>query len=263
MQIFDIHSHLLPEIDDGAQSWEETMGMVYQAYETGTTHLAITHHILSISDYQREDEILAKFEELKARLEQAKIPLTVFLGSELYYQHNLELDHQISTYNNNGRYFLVEFPMQGIPKFVDEKFFEFVIDGKVPILAHPERNLGILQNPSRAYEFVQRGVLLQVNAGSLLGRHGEGIKQLAIALLNARLVHFIGSDGHNTRSRPIVVKEAFEMIVERWGEKVARMLFKSNPEKAMRGEEIKIPEPLPLEIIRERRGKGLFRWLGF
>lgn len=263
MQIFDIHSHVLPQIDDGSQSWDETMRMVYQAYETGTTDLAITHHILNNSDYDREEEILDKFEELKARLASAKIPLKLHLGCEIYYQHDMDLSHRISTYNNNGRYFLVEFPMQGIPRHVDEKFFEYIVDGKVPILAHPERNLGILQNPSRAYEFVQRGVLMQINSGSLVGRYGEECKQLAIALLNARLVHFVGSDGHNTTRRPVVVQDAYEIILEGWGERMAQLLFETNPKKAMRGEEIKIPEPLPVEPPRKRAKFGLFRRFGF
>ncbi|RMD93754.1 MAG: histidinol-phosphatase [Calditrichaeota bacterium] len=263
MQIFDIHSHVLPKIDDGSQSWDETMKMVYQAYETGTTDLAITHHIINNSDYAREDEILEKFEELNARLSKAKIPLKLHLGSEIYYQHDIELDHRISTYNNHGKYFLVEFPMQGIPKFVDEKFFEFIVDGKTPVLAHPERNLGILQNPSRAYEFVQRGVLLQINAGSFLGRYGEPTRQLAISLMNARLAHFIGSDGHNAGRRPVVVREAYDFILEQWGERMATLLFERNPKKMLRGEEIKIPEPFPVETPRKKVGFGLFKRLGF
>ncbi len=263
MQIFDIHSHVLPKIDDGSQSWEETMEMVYQAYESGTTDLAITHHILNNADYDRENEILEKYEELKARLANAKIPLKLHLACEIYYQHDMELNHKISTYNNNGKYFLVEFPMQGIPKFVDEKFFEYIVDGKVPILAHPERNLGIMQNPIRAYEFVQRGVLLQVNSGSLIGRYGEECRQLAINLINARLVHFIGSDGHNTTRRPVIVKDAYELVLERWGERVTQMLFETNPRKAMRGEEIRIPEPYPVEPVRKKSKFGLFKRLGF
>ncbi len=263
MKIFDIHSHVLPGIDDGSQSWDETMQMVFQAYETGTTDLAITHHILHNSDYERENEILEKFEELKSRLAQAKIPLRLHLGSEIYYQHDMDLNHKITTYNQNGKYFLVEFPMQGIPKFVDEKFFEIIVDGKVPILAHPERNLGILQNPVRAYEFVQRGVLMQVNAGSFVGRYGEPARQMAIALMNARLVHFIGSDGHNATRRPVIVHDALEFIVERWGERTASLLFEHNPQKAMNGEEIKIPEPLPIEPPKKRSRFKLFRRFGF
>ncbi len=262
MQKIDIHSHVLPQIDDGSQSWEETMDMVYQAYETGTTEIAITHHILRESDFALEDEIIEKFEELKARLKAAHIPVRLHLGSELYYQPDLNLDHKIATYNNNGVYFLVEFPMQTIPRYVDEKFFEFIIDGKKPILAHPERNVGIIENPMRAYEFVQRGVYLQINSGSLTGDYGERVRQTAIALLNAQLVHFVGSDGHNTDRRPLIIQNAYEIIAENWGERYATALFQDNPRKAMAGEMLKIPEPQPVEMPK-RRKMGLLRRLGF
>ncbi|MFQ5633553.1 MAG: tyrosine-protein phosphatase, partial [bacterium] len=197
MQLYDIHSHTLPKIDDGSSSWEETLQMVRQAHATGTTDLAITHHIIRPADYRKENEILEKFAALKELLQKKEVPLNLHLGAELYYSPDLKLNHRISTYNNNGRYFLVEFPMQGIPKFCDERFFEFIVDGKNPILAHPERNLGILRNPTRAFEFVQKGVLLQLNAGSVTGIYGEPVRQLALQLLDAKLIHFVGSDGHN------------------------------------------------------------------
>ncbi|KAA3619776.1 MAG: hypothetical protein DWQ05_03345 [Calditrichaeota bacterium] len=263
MQIFDIHTHLLPGIDDGAPDWDETMKMVYQAYEDGTTDIAITHHILSDQDYDLENEILEKFEELKERVADAQISLKFHLGAEIFYHHEISLDHRISTYNNNKKYFLVEFPMQGIPRHVDDKFFEFVIDKITPILAHPERNLGIINKPERAFEFAQRGVMLQMNAGSLTGEFGEAARLTAESLLDARLIHFVGSDGHNTRRRPIVMKEAYHRIVERCGENMADVLFNQNPSQAMQGLEIRILEPLPIEPPKSTKGFGLFKKLGF
>ncbi|KAA3662853.1 MAG: hypothetical protein DWQ10_01475, partial [Calditrichaeota bacterium] len=144
MQIFDIHTHLLPGIDDGSPDWDETMRMVYQAYEDGTTDIAITHHILSDQDYGLETEILEKYEELKTRVSDAQLGLKFHLAAEIFYHHEIELNHKISTFNDNKKYFLVEFPMQGIPRHVDDKFFEFIIDKITPVLAHPERNLGII-----------------------------------------------------------------------------------------------------------------------
>jgi len=260
MQRFDIHSHILPKIDDGSQSWDETMDMARQAWESGTTDLAVTHHIINNADYAREGEIIEKFDELKTRLRAAQIPLNLHLGAEIYYQFDMELSHRISTYNNNGKYFLVEFPMREIPRAVDEKFFDFVMDGKIPILAHPERYLELLQNPDRAYEFVQRGVLLQLNAGSLVGQYGGQIREFAINLLEARLIHFVGSDGHNTTRRPIAMDEAYEMVQERWGEKVTTQLFRENPARMLRGEDIKVPEPYPVQAPKKHRIGLLKRW---
>ena len=227
------------------------MAMVCQAEEDGIAEIAITHHILSNLAYEREEEIMLKYKELKERIAFQKLNIKIHLGSEIYAQPDMELYHTISTYNNNKKYFLVEFPMQGIPRFVADRFFDLILESMVPIIAHPERNLGIIRNPDRAFEFVQRGALLQINAGSILGRHGEPAKDTAIMLLNSNLIHFVGSDGHNTRGRPLKLRDARDVVVEGWGEEQARLLFEQNPRKAISGAEIIPPEPMPLESLQK------------
>lgn len=248
--MIDIHSHLLPQIDDGSSSWDETIAMLHQAAEDGTTEIAITHHILSNLDYEREPQILAKYQELKERIALEKIDIKLHLGSEIYAQVDMELHHTIATYNNNKKYFLVEFPMQGIPRFTGEHFFKILTDGMIPIVAHPERNMGIIRNPERAYDFVQRGALLQMNAGSLLGRHGEPVKDAAMILLNSNLIHFVGSDGHNTRRRPMKLQAAFDKISETWGSERAQALFYDNAAKMLAGEHVSVPDPSPVQPLR-------------
>ncbi|MFQ5865399.1 MAG: tyrosine-protein phosphatase [bacterium] len=250
--MIDIHSHVLPKIDDGPNSWEGSLAMLHQAEQDGITEVAITHHILSNMAYKREDEIIAKFQELQERIAIEKLKIKIHLGSEIYVQPDMELFHTISTYNNNKKYFLAEFPMQGIPKFVADRFFDIILDGMVPIIAHPERNMGIIRNPQRAFEFVQRGALLQMNANSILGRYGRAIKETAMMLLNSNLIHFVGSDGHNTRGRPIQLRAAREAVVRCWGDERAKLLFETNPRKAIVGEEIVPPEPIPIEALKGR-----------
>ncbi len=106
--------------------------------------------------------------------------------------------------------------MQGIPTFVADHFFKLISDGMVPIIAHPERNAGVIRKPERAYEFVQRGALLQMNAGSILGRHGAPVKDTATILLNSDLVHFVGSDGHNIKRRPLQLRAARNAVAGGW-----------------------------------------------
>lgn len=249
--MIDIHSHLLPQIDDGSNSWEESLAMARQAVSDGTTELAVTHHILSNKEFEREAEILRKFVEIKKRLAAEKIPLKLHLGSEIFYEHELDLSARIATYNNNGRYFLVEFPMQGIPRGAAEKFFALIVDGKLPILAHPERNVGFLKNPSRAFDFVQRGIFLQMNAGSLTGKYGTRVKTLATTLMDSRLIHFVGSDGHNTGRRSMHMGETYRLVRETWGEQSARQIFFENPRKMLAGEELDVSEPLPVQPVRK------------
>jgi len=252
--VIDIHSHVLPNIDDGPTSWQESIEMIHQAVDDGITEVAITHHILSNADYEREEEIIAKFKELQNRIASEKLKIKLHLGCEIYAQADMELFHTISTYNNNRKYFLVEFPMQGIPKFVVKRFFEIITSGLTPVIAHPERNLGIVKNPERAYDFVQRGALLQMNAASLLGRHGPQIRDVAIMLLNSNLIHFVGSDAHNTKRRPLKLRKAWDAVVESWGEERARQIFIENSRMIIAGEEFSPPEPLPISPLK----KGIF-----
>ena len=123
--------------------------------------------------------------------------MKLFLGSEIYVQPDMTLNHQISTINNNNKYFLVEFPMTSIPRFVAEKFFSFIVDDKIPVIAHPERNIGFQKKPNLAYEFVQRGALLQINARSISGKHGERARLVAHKLISNNLAHFVASDCHD------------------------------------------------------------------
>jgi protein-tyrosine phosphatase len=251
--MIDLHTHLLPGIDDGSHNWEESLAMARQAIADGTTEIMVTHHILDNTYYNLEADILQKFEEMQQRLAAEKIKLKLHLACEVFYQSDMELYHTISTFNNNGRYFLVEFPMQGIPRGVDEVFFQLILNGKIPVIAHPERNVGILKNPNRAYEFVQRGALLQMNAGSLLGKYGERVADLTTTLMNSRLIHFAGSDGHNMDRRPLRMGETYRLVQELWGDQVATQIFFENSRLALAGNEVKIPEPLPLDAVKKRR----------
>ena len=250
--MIDLHSHLLPGIDDGSEDWDESLQMARQAVASGTTQVVITHHILDNTQFTRAPEILAKCNEMRQRLARAGINLQLHLASEVFYQHDIVLSSPIATFNNNGRYFLVEFPMQGIPRGADEVFFRLICDGKIPVIAHPERNLAIVNNPSRAYEFVQRGALLQLNAGSLTGSYGERVKDTAVMLMNSRLIHFIGSDGHNTRRRPMTIGHIHDTVCQNWGEEMARGLFYDNPKCALAGDEVRAPEPLPVQPLTSR-----------
>jgi len=259
--MIDLHSHLLPGIDDGSKDWDESLEMARQAVADGTTEIQITHHILDNSQYRLETEILEKYDEMKRLLQAKKIKLTLHLACEIFYQPDMELHHRISTFDNNGRYFLVEFPMQGIPRGVDEVFFQMILDGKTPVIAHPERNVGFLKNPNRVYEFVQRGALFQMNAGSLSGKYGDGVSALAMALMNSRLIHFFGSDGHNTRSRKVCMGEDYKMVRDMWGDRTAQRLFHENPRLALAGKEVKIPEPLPVEAVKKRRSLNPLQFL--
>lgn len=257
MDFIDIHNHVIPHWDDGSQNWDMSLDMLRQAEGDGIVELICTPHVLAENDMAREEELLALFEELKERAKKAGIKIKMHMGSELYIQPNLDLTRKISTLAQNGRYFLVEFSMTIIPDFVAQRFFELVMQNRIPIIAHPERYGAIIENPKMAYDFVERGALMQVNAGSLLGVFGSRIQKLSHKMMDANLVHFVGSDGHDLERRPVQLGPAFELVRERWGEEKAVNLFYENQKKMMAAEDIQIGEPLLLtsderQSFRER-----------
>lgn len=243
MKFIDIHNHVIPYWDDGSENWDMSLEMLQQAQADGIVELICTPHILAANDFAREDELLALFEELKVRAKKAKIDINLYVGSELYIQPDLDLTRTISTLAQNKRYFLVEFSMSIIPNFVSQRFFELVMQNKIPIVAHPERYGAIIENPNKAHDFVERGALMQVNAGSLLGIFGNRAQKLSHQLMDANLVHFISSDGHDLSRRPVKLKSAYELVVNQWGEERANLLFYQNQKKMMKAEDIDVGEP--------------------
>lgn len=245
--IVDIHTHILPYVDDGAESWDDSLELLGQAESQGVLAMVATPHILSENDYRIEEDIISKYRELKKRARENNLKIQLYLGCEIYAQPDMTLDHKISTYNNNKKYFLVEFPMTSIPRFVAEKFFNFILAEKIPVIAHPERNAGFINKPSLAYEFVQRGALLQINAMSLLGKHGSKSKALAHQLISHNLAHFIASDTHDPERRSVRMAECYNLVVDQWGQDKAKSLFYDNPAKVIKGVKIESPEPIPLQ----------------
>jgi protein-tyrosine phosphatase len=251
MCMIDIHCHLLAQWDDGPESWDVSIEMLRQGAQDGITEVICTPHILSRQELHKENEIVNRYEELKKRSHDAGLETKIHLGSELYIQPHLSFEKKITTLAQNGRYFLIEFSMGMIPDFVAKKFFDLLLKNKTPIIAHPERNMSIIKQPQIAVQLVQRGALLQMNAGSLMGSFGKDVKNVALQLMNSNLIHFIASDAHDVNSRPLKLRDAYEFVRKTWGGERARQLFYENQMKMMQAEDIKMGETTPI-ASRER-----------
>lgn len=247
LKLVDIHSHILPYIDDGADNWEDALTMLKNAEAEGIVAIVATPHILHNNDYKIETKIIDAYKELCQRAKQAGLKLKIYLGCEIYAQPDTSIDHQIATINNNQKYFLIEFPMNSIPQFVPDQFFNFIVNEQIPIVAHPERYICFQKKPQLIYEYVQRGALMQINEGSFRGRYGEMAKLLAFKMLEHNLAHFVASDGHKPNSRTVTLAESYEIITEKFGKELANQLFYSNPIKAIKGEPIQINNPVQIE----------------
>jgi len=247
LKLVDIHSHILPYIDDGADDWESSLAMLKTAEEEGIIAIVATPHILHNNDFKMEDKIIDRYKELCQRAKAAGLKVKIYLGCEIYAQHDTSLDHQIATINNNKKYFLIEFPMNSIPQFAPDQFFNFIVNEQIPIVAHPERYIGFQKQPQLIFEYVQRGALMQINEGSLRGRYGEMAEQLAFKMIEHNLAHFVASDGHKPDGRSVTLAESYALIKEKYGEEFAAQLFYRNPIQAIKGEPIHTNSPMPIE----------------
>lgn len=246
MQFIDTHNHVIPFVDDGADDWDVSLEMLTQAQEDGIVELVCTPHVLTSKELREEQRFIEKFEELKVRATQAGISIKLHIGSELYVQPDFDFGRKLATLAQNGRYFLMEFPMSMIPPFVAQHFFTLFASHHTPIIAHPERNGGIIGDIRKAYDFVKKGALLQVTAGSLLGLFGSQVRLVANQLMDANLVHVIATDAHDVTRRTLKLRRAYELVLEKWGPDRAEMLFRTNPKKIINGEDIDIGEPREL-----------------
>jgi protein-tyrosine phosphatase len=260
LKLADIHSHILPYIDDGADDWDSSLTMLKNAEEEGIIAIVATPHILHNNDFKIEPKIISTHKELCQRAKDAGLKIKIYLGCEIYAQPDTLIDHQISTINSNNKYFLIEFPMNSIPQFVPDQFFNFIVNEKIPIVAHPERNLGFQKRPQLVYEYVQRGALMQINEGSLRGRYGEMAELLAYKMIENNLAHFVASDGHKPNSRTVTLAESYNIITEKYGKAIANQLFYANPVKAIKGEPIQTNTPVPIEGALK---PGFWQWMTF
>lgn len=217
----DVHSHVVPSGDDGAQRIVEGIGLCRDAAAHGTALLYATPHVwphLTLTD-EREREIRANFEQVA---EGAGLELR--LGFELTPAPPL-LEQDLSRYVLEGtNAVLIEVPFTGSEKLLVAICERMETQGLQPVIAHPERTQSVLERPSLARALAEHGWLLQVNGSSLTARHGPEIEALAWGLVDDGLVSLVGSDGHRG-TRPPQLDEAYAAVVARVGETQARSLF--------------------------------------
>src|SRR5208282_4946479 len=155
---------------------------------------------------------------------------------------------------NQKSYLLVEFADYSIPPSLDQALHELQLAGLHPIVTHPERNPLIRSQPERLYKWLRQGCYVQVTAQSLLGKFGSAAQEMTNQWLDAGAVHFIASDAHNTTSRPLRLKEAFDLVVKRRGEGVAQALLVDNPLSAFEGRTLPYVPEIAEELEAENAG---------
>ena len=240
----DIHCHILPALDDGAKSLEESVAMINMAGATGTTDIVATPHANARYRFDAE-QIARRIEELKTATNGA---VGLHSGCDFHLDaENIQdaLAHPTKYAINHRNYLLVEFSDFLIPPTTDEILSRLRAVGIVPIITHPERNPLLQERIQQVKTWVDEGSLVQVTAQSVLGRFGKAAQASTARLLDEGYVHFVASDGHDIVRRPPVLSNAYRHITQKYGEARAEALFVLNPRATLNGDPIEpfIPAP--------------------
>jgi protein-tyrosine phosphatase len=233
--LVDIHSHILPGLDDGAQTLEISVAMLRLAAESGTTDIVATPHA-NLEFAFDPDLIDRKIAEVQAA---AGPSPRIHRGCDFHLtMENIDdaLAHPTKYAINHKCYVLVEFSELLIPRTTQEIFERFQSVGLTPIITHPERNTLLHSRLDQLQAWVENGALVQVTGQSLLGRFGRTARSVAVDLMKRALVHFIASDAHDTAHRPPVLREAYDYVAKTWGASRAETLFVTAPQAVIAGE---------------------------
>lgn len=253
--MIDIHCHILPGVDDGAKTVEDSLEMAKEAVKEGITSIIATPH--HNSSYQNEKkEIIARVNDLNSRIKEEGIPLNILTGQEvrIYGELLADLEKGKILPLCESQYLFVEFPSNYVPKYAERLLFDIQLHGLIPVIVHPERNKQLQEQSDLLYQFVGKGALTQVTASSICGYFGKNIKKFSHQLIEANLTHFIASDAHNISNRTFKMSEALDEIESQYGVDMVYM-FTENAELLVQNQNIykEIPEK-----IKRKKFLGIF-----
>jgi len=255
--LIDLHCHILPGIDDGAQTIDDSIELAKAAVDEGITHILATPHHRSHSWINEKHKVQTLVDEVQNEIDQQDIPLTLFPGQEVRIHGDIleNIDkNEIQLIDEQEQYVLIEFPTSTVPTYTERLFFDMQSNGITPIIVHPERNHAIAEEPDILKNLVEKGALAQLTAVSYTGGLGNKIQKLSKQLIDAKLVHFIASDAHNTSSRPFYMKEAMNLLEKEYGKtKVSE--YHEVTRQLVNGDVVITPTP---EKIKRKRFFGLF-----
>jgi protein-tyrosine phosphatase len=257
--VIDLHSHLLPNIDDGAKDLAQSLEMARIAVADGIGISVCTPHILPGVFNNKGPDIRAAVAKLQRELDKAEIPLILAAGADVHLAPNLlqGLKSGRVLPLGDSRYFLLEPPQDVLPPRFGEFLFDLLSAGYVPILTHPERSPWLESQYKLIVRLVRSGVWMQITAGSLVGTFGRAARHWAQQLLNDGLVHVMASDAHGVEARPPRMTEAVELVERRLGRKAARDLVVTRPAGVLRNvAPADLPVPARQEKVAGKIGKA-------
>lgn len=257
--IIDLHSHLIPGIDDGAQNLEDAIELAKLGEAEGVTHLVLTPHHRNGQYINKRQDVLRFTHALKQEFQKANIKMELFSGQEIRIS-----EHFVEDYYNNellsldakGTYYLIEFPTRKLPDDAMKIIGEMIELGVTPVIAHPERNHAFAADFDLLFTYIEMGCLAQVTSSSYVGYYGEKLRQISKEMIKRNLVHIIASDVHHIEHRPFNMQLAFEMMEKDFGIEMVDY-FQQNARNIINGKTFQI-KPAQGKRIKKKRTKRFF-----
>lgn len=236
--MIDIHCHILPEVDDGAYCLEESLAMARLAVKSGVTDIITTPHFTGVpEELEAMEHIVRQFRALRSALRQEQIPLQIHPGAEvlcLPQTMQLARDNQLPTLGDSN-YVLTEFYFDASWEFMDATLEGLRELGYRPVVAHPERYGAVQRDVQLARSWFDRGFVLQVNKGSVLGAFGRRAEDAALRMLHRGIVHVLASDAHTSQVRTTDLEPARRWCLDHVGRSYTKILLEDNPKRILGG----------------------------
>lgn len=248
--MIDIHSHILPNVDDGSRSFDESIQIIDEAIKCGFDKIISTSHYIQDSFEINEIDRLKKIKKLK----KANKNIEIFIGSEIYATDNINqlLDDKKASSLNNSRYVLFEIPFYNNVSFFDKMIDDLKRNNYLPIIAHPERYEIVKNNPKIVERWKKRGIYIQSNFNSINGVYGNKSKEIVKLLLKHKLIDFLGSDVHRVGTYKDI-KNSIKKLKKITGENYFKEITELNQLKVINNEKIEITDQR--EIKKKFLGK--------
>lgn len=249
--MIDLHCHIIPWVDDGAENAHIACAMAEHAYRSGVKTIVATPHsnLFGVrgrhSGNYRGRTYTERFSMFRALLKQHHIPIEVLPGSELFAQRsNLRqlLERKQVVTLNHSRYLLAEFDFDSPGSAITAALATISRCGYVPVVAHPERYRCVQENPRLAVEWFAAGYVIQLNKGSILGRLGSGAQRAGVHLLTSGIAHVIASDAHDTYYRPSGFQSLLPVLKRLVPPQYTELLLEKNPRRIILDRPIPVPE---------------------
>jgi protein-tyrosine phosphatase len=258
--VIDLHTHVLPGLDDGTKTHEDALALARAAADDGIVQLAATPHLRADHPGVDPFSLRARCDDLNRRLRRARLDVEVVPGGEVdLYWAQAASDEALGlvSYEQRGDYLLVETPYGPLPDDFEELLFRITVREFRVLLAHPERNPTLQRRPERLSRLLERGVLTQVTAGSLLNAQRRApSRRLAEALVAEGRAHVLASDAHRAVAGRPVGLSAAAAAADRLGRGSGRRLTLENPAAILAGEKV---DATPAEASAGRVGRLLRR----